>query len=619
MLPVPPRLKFHGNTHAAKQFKRFALSQLEILKKQMSFQGLKQGVRRVSPFEGVLIECVSKFGLHVVNVFIAPVHGKVSLGGQEICTIPITHKEDLKRVYALIHCVWRRWDPVEAKYKPSCLDMTAEDEEYTKFIFTPGYALASPHVVGDFSQVRYTQMSGDTLIVASALHYIESTGEEANLVIQIIGETGCPNFIERYSVRDHAKPYIVLSLTLDAIYTTVVRSTDSTSFGYRKFNNTDDQFVIQVDEWIETPTGYSCISGTPHRDGTAGSFAKETHHFTDESTDEWGGGSPVDARHRETTDIYNDYYSLEPYTVQISSKSLVACNDLFIGLVVMVDESGDWDYRSYKSSDTLVTGYWAESYCSASWTWTTAMDDYSGGGNTLIDRGDRYIWELCALSEERGHLGVHYLLIVESSIDNSYDPVIGWTHTYSWSKVYEDHILIQGFQTNTMNFVASIKDGVEYTINPSSGSGSGTGNMVPTTGPFNNPCGSAPSSSTIPEYFDKLTTLYHPCKEPIVDIFSPGAITCAYDQELRLSFYEYRYKPSAALGVSYQSYICVRNKSNTETNITDQVYAAMIVEIDKDIDAGIIANMTHEEKITHCMETFMYIYFEEVSNTVYDV
>jgi hypothetical protein len=71
MLPVPPRLKFHGNTHAAKQFKRLALSQLEILKKQMSFQGLKQGVRRVSPFEGVFIECVSKFGLHVVNVFVS--------------------------------------------------------------------------------------------------------------------------------------------------------------------------------------------------------------------------------------------------------------------------------------------------------------------------------------------------------------------------------------------------------------------------------------------------------------------------------------------------------------------------------------------------------------------
>jgi hypothetical protein len=81
MLPVPPRLKFHGNTHAAKQFKRFALSQLEILKKQMSFQGLKQGVRRVSPFEGVLIECVSKFGLHVVNVFVAVVAQEAYIKG----------------------------------------------------------------------------------------------------------------------------------------------------------------------------------------------------------------------------------------------------------------------------------------------------------------------------------------------------------------------------------------------------------------------------------------------------------------------------------------------------------------------------------------------------------
>jgi len=104
MLPVPTRLKFHGNTHAAKQFKRFALSQLEILKKQMSFQGLKQGVRRVSPFEGVLIECVSKFGLHVVNVFVAPISYGVSNKGYELQKYEYLNKVDEKIVVVPFYC-----------------------------------------------------------------------------------------------------------------------------------------------------------------------------------------------------------------------------------------------------------------------------------------------------------------------------------------------------------------------------------------------------------------------------------------------------------------------------------------------------------------------------------
>jgi hypothetical protein len=104
MLPVPPRLKFHGNTHAAKQFKRFALSQLEILKKQMSFQGLKQGVRRVSPFEGVLIECVSKFGLHVVNVFVVPISYGVSDKGYELQKYEHLKKVDEKIVVVPFYC-----------------------------------------------------------------------------------------------------------------------------------------------------------------------------------------------------------------------------------------------------------------------------------------------------------------------------------------------------------------------------------------------------------------------------------------------------------------------------------------------------------------------------------
>lgn len=53
---------FNGDISACKEFIKPARAQLEILERQMAYQNLNEGRRVVSPFEGVTIECISRFG-----------------------------------------------------------------------------------------------------------------------------------------------------------------------------------------------------------------------------------------------------------------------------------------------------------------------------------------------------------------------------------------------------------------------------------------------------------------------------------------------------------------------------------------------------------------------------
>lgn len=72
-MPLIPNIKFtpSGNKSAAQGFKKFAFTQLGILKRQMSYQNLNEGRRVVSPFLGVHVECLSKFGHDEVRVFVS--------------------------------------------------------------------------------------------------------------------------------------------------------------------------------------------------------------------------------------------------------------------------------------------------------------------------------------------------------------------------------------------------------------------------------------------------------------------------------------------------------------------------------------------------------------------
>lgn len=64
----PIRIVFSGNHSACQEHIKFATKQLAILEQQMSFQGLNEGVRRVSPYAGVFVECISSFSLHEVRI-----------------------------------------------------------------------------------------------------------------------------------------------------------------------------------------------------------------------------------------------------------------------------------------------------------------------------------------------------------------------------------------------------------------------------------------------------------------------------------------------------------------------------------------------------------------------
>jgi len=66
---IPPtKIVFSGNRSACQEHIKFALNQLAILEKQMSFQSLNEGVRRISPYQGVYVECLSSFSKHEVRI-----------------------------------------------------------------------------------------------------------------------------------------------------------------------------------------------------------------------------------------------------------------------------------------------------------------------------------------------------------------------------------------------------------------------------------------------------------------------------------------------------------------------------------------------------------------------
>jgi len=63
-----PTTKINLKGENSAQYIRFAQSQLAILERQMSFQNLNEGRRVVSPFPGVFVECLSRFGNKEVRI-----------------------------------------------------------------------------------------------------------------------------------------------------------------------------------------------------------------------------------------------------------------------------------------------------------------------------------------------------------------------------------------------------------------------------------------------------------------------------------------------------------------------------------------------------------------------
>ncbi len=68
----PNKILCGGDTKRAKNFIGPANSQMEILKQEMSFQKLKQGVRRVWLADGVYVECVKIFNYQACKIWVEP-------------------------------------------------------------------------------------------------------------------------------------------------------------------------------------------------------------------------------------------------------------------------------------------------------------------------------------------------------------------------------------------------------------------------------------------------------------------------------------------------------------------------------------------------------------------
>ena len=68
----PNKILCGGDTKRAKNFIGPANSQMEILKQEMSFQKLKQGVRRVRLDYGVYVECVKLFNYQACKIWVEP-------------------------------------------------------------------------------------------------------------------------------------------------------------------------------------------------------------------------------------------------------------------------------------------------------------------------------------------------------------------------------------------------------------------------------------------------------------------------------------------------------------------------------------------------------------------
>jgi hypothetical protein len=90
-MPMIPRTKIvlNGNKGASAGFIKFATAQLAILERQMSFQNLNEGRRVVTPFKGVDVECLSKFGKKEVRILTT---GEYLQGGD----IPTTKQDAFK-------------------------------------------------------------------------------------------------------------------------------------------------------------------------------------------------------------------------------------------------------------------------------------------------------------------------------------------------------------------------------------------------------------------------------------------------------------------------------------------------------------------------------------------
>jgi len=89
---TPIKITFSGDVWHGRSYIKFACAQLAILEQQMMFQKLNEGKKIVSPINGIVIECLSKFGHHEVKIYVESIINKnnaeiISINSTEIISV----------------------------------------------------------------------------------------------------------------------------------------------------------------------------------------------------------------------------------------------------------------------------------------------------------------------------------------------------------------------------------------------------------------------------------------------------------------------------------------------------------------------------------------------------
>jgi len=179
MIPVT-KIVLKGENSA--QYIRFAHNQLAILERQMSFQNLNEGRRVVSPFPGIFVECLSRFGQKEVRILTTTTKSYIDTGNIERQRINVIEELlELDKYFIIAKAGDKSWSVKLSDYLSPKLSFRR---------INPPIDVKNDY---EFTQVRYTSttIQGGKLIVSAVSIWSNNTS-----MTSFYGEFGVPSLKE---------------------------------------------------------------------------------------------------------------------------------------------------------------------------------------------------------------------------------------------------------------------------------------------------------------------------------------------------------------------------------------------------------------------------------------
>lgn len=291
---IPPiKVRFYGDVSAGQDHIKFAKNQLAILERQMSFQNIHQGRRVVSPYDGVLVECLSNFSQHEVRIFVAPPKQIITVAPRSTPEISL-RKLPLEVLYQVVSLAYNwTWDatlvPDPALDSPEeHATSVVEPNCYAGYVGAEGLELLTPigipkitehetpYRVTDLSQVRYTGEGGKMSLVMA--DYCERANNDIRYTaVSVIGEGGYPSMVLDVSLNidDYDEETEILdtidcvvevdaslSLDLQTLYKIVVIRGEGSDAKNAVINYEVYSIDTESNAWVQTKTGQVIAPGT---------------------------------------------------------------------------------------------------------------------------------------------------------------------------------------------------------------------------------------------------------------------------------------------------------------------------------------------------------------------